>query len=527
MSPDVEVPAAPDLRNGIPSSALPDGATLAGRVGDTSVLLARSGGTVFAVDAECPHRGAPLVDGLVVDGTIRCPWHHAAFDLRTGAPVRPPALQGLGCWRVEERDDRITVGGRITVRRMTPPTHPAARGGTRPVRPSSVVIIGGGAAGSIAAETLRKEGYEGSIALVDAESTAPYDRTTLSKGFLEGTMPRAELALRDAAFFDAHRIRRFTGRAAKAVDPLLATVTLDDGSVLPYGALLLATGAAPERLGAPDPHGRVRYLRSLRDAERLVESASTARTAVIVGASFLGLEAAAALRARGLAVRVVALESIPFARSLGRALGSSIRSLHEAHGVEFHLGTTVRTVEEQTVVLQDGRALDADLVLAAVGVRPRTDLARDAGLAVTRGILVDEYLQTSEPRILAAGDVAYWRDPRRDEYLHAEHWVVAQRQGETAARNILGAAQRFSAIPFFWSQHYDATITYVGHSTDWDHIDVDGSLESRDCTVTYRKQGKVQAVATVFRDRESLLAELAMESELATGVSAVQASRQA
>jgi 3-phenylpropionate/trans-cinnamate dioxygenase ferredoxin reductase subunit len=518
--------SGPDLTKGVSTGELAEGSVLLGHAEGEPVLLTRCEGELLAVGARCPHYGGPLDEGLVVDGTIRCPWHHAAFSLRTGEAVRPPALNGLPCWRVEERDGRAVVTGR----RSEAAESPVGRRGTidRVRAPESVVILGGGAAGAVAAETLRREGYEGPVTVVDAGPSAPYDRPNLSKDYLAGTAPEEWIPLRPPSFYEDEGIELVLGRRATALDARAKRLFLNDGSTRDFGALLIATGAEPVTLDLPGAGSRVHYLRTLADARAIIAAAESARRAVVLGASFIGLEVAASLRARGLEVTVVGPGARPLERVLGAELGDFVRGLHEQRGVAFRLGQRATSIDRSSVTLQSGERLSTDLVVAGIGVRPSTDLADWADLETDRGVVVDEYLETSVPGIYAAGDVARWPDPRTGERIRVEHWVVAQRMGQTAARNILrgpgGSRERFDAVPFFWSQHYDVAIAYVGHAARWDGVDVDGDLAANDGEVTYRSGDRVLAVATVFRDRASLDAEVAMERALRNGSAALAAA---
>lgn len=500
--------SGPDLTQGVAFADLTDGVAFPGHVGDQAALLVRRGQDVLAVAANCTHYGAPLADGIVVDDTIRCPWHHACFSLRTGAALRPPALNGLARWRTEQRD------GQVFVRELLPAEPPSTL--TAPDLPHAVVIIGGGAAGNAAAETLRREGYDGTVTLLSADAAPPYDRPNLSKDYLAGSAPEDWIPLRPLDFYAEQRIGLRLGVQVAAIEAAAKVVRLSDGSTVPYRALLIATGAEPVRLAVPGadlPH--VHLLRTLADSRALIANAATARQCVVIGASFIGLEIAASLRARGLAVRVVGPEARPLERIMGPALGDMVRAIHEEHGVIFHLGATAVAIDPDFVTLSSGERLAADLVAVGIGVRPAIALAEQAGLAIDRGVLVNEFLQTDTPDIFAAGDIARWPDPRSGTRIRVEHWVVAERQGQVAARNMLGRRERFDAVPFFWSRHYDTTIAYVGHAERWDRIDIDGDPAARDCTAIFWQDGKKLAVVTVGRDHDSLRAELAFERETA------------
>jgi NADPH-dependent 2,4-dienoyl-CoA reductase/sulfur reductase-like enzyme/nitrite reductase/ring-hydroxylating ferredoxin subunit len=504
--------SGPDLSQGIAADLLADGDMLAGHVSGEAALLVRHGDEFFAVGATCTHYGAPLSDALLVGETVRCPWHHACFDLRTGDPLRAPALRPLTRWQVERRGDFVVVTSKLESPdpelggAASPPRH------VRRGHPESVVIIGAGAAGSAAAETLRREGFAGRITLVDSDPDAPYDRPNLSKDYLAGTAPEEWIPLRPPDFYRDHGIDLKRGVLAVRIDPGARQVTVSNGSTLSYDALLVATGAEPVHLPTPLYAGRrIHYLRTLADSRAIIAAAEKAQRAVVLGASFIGLEVAASLRARGVEVHVVAPEAHPLERVMGREIGEFLRGLHEERGVAFHMGRTASSIDDKAVTLGSGEILPADLVVAGVGVRLDPELTSHAGLAWGGGLHVDEYLETSATGIFAAGDIAAWPDSRSGERVRVEHWVVAQRQGQTAARNMLGAAERFDAVPFFWSNHYDVSIGYVGHAERWDHADLSGSLAARDATVTFRRGESVLAVATIGRDREGLEAELALE----------------
>ncbi len=348
--------------------------------------------------------------------------------------------------------------------------------------------------------------------MLSSDPAGPVDRPNLSKDYLAGKAPEDWLPLRGEDFYAENEIELRLDTTVGAIEPHAREVVLTNGASLGYDRLLLATGAEPNQVEVPGgnlPH--VYTLRSLADCRAIIARMADARRAVVLGASFIGLEVAASLRERGIEVHVVAPEARPLERILGPELGDFIRALHEEHGVVFHLGKTASGIDAHRVTLADGSRLDADLVIGGLGVRARTVLAERAGLTLDRGIAVDAYLETSAPGIFAAGDIARWPDPHSGEKIRVEHWVVAERQGQVAALNLLGERQAFTAVPFFWSQHYDIPINYVGHAAAWDDIEIEGDIASRDCLLRYRQKGLVKAVASIFRDRESLEAEIAME----------------
>lgn len=497
-------PSGPDLARGVALTEFKDGKLL-GHVGEEDVLMVQADGEIFAIEPACSHYHGPLAEGLVVGDTIRCPWHHACFSLRTGEATRPPALNALAVWEVTRDRDNIVV------RRKRDAPKPSAAHRSAPP-PEKFVIVGGGAAGFSAAETLRREGFAGAVTMLSDDGAMPVDRPNLSKDYLAGNAPEDWLPLRPEDYYRDAGIDLRLNTSVSAIDPKSRSVTLDNGAKLPFDRLLLATGAEPVKLqipGADQPH--VHTLRSVADSRAIITAAGSARRALVIGASFIGLEVAASLRARKIEVHVVAPEERPMQKVLGAEMGDFVRSLHEENGVIFHLKDTVEKLDGSRATLKSRTVIEADLVVVGIGVKPRLALAEHAGLAADRGVSVSEYLETSVAGIFAGGDIARWPDPHSRQTIRVEHWVVAERQGQTAARNMLGRRERFDAVPFFWSQHYDVPINYVGHAENFDDIAIDGSISGRDCLLKYRKGGRVLAVASIYRDLDNLKAELEME----------------
>jgi NADPH-dependent 2,4-dienoyl-CoA reductase/sulfur reductase-like enzyme/nitrite reductase/ring-hydroxylating ferredoxin subunit len=494
----------PNLADGVPLSGIEDGKMLVGHANGEPVLITRRGRELFAVGATCTHYSGPLGEGLLVDGTVRCPWHHACFDLRSGEPLRAPALNPIPCYEV------TIDGGVVRVGKRKPGPKTSAGAGAAPPR---IVIVGAGAAGNAAAEMLRRQGYRGELVMIGGDRDLPVDRPNLSKDYLAGNAPEEWLPLRPNEFYAEQRIGLKLGVHVASLDIAGNRVVLDDGRAESYDKLLLATGAHPVKLDLPGvklPH--VHYLRSLSNSRAIVAAAKTARRAVVIGSSFIGLEVAASLRARKVEVDVVGPDDVPLAKVMGPELGGFIRKVHEEHGVRFHLGTRPKSINAQSVALENGEELPADLVVIGVGVRPAVALAEKAGIATDRGVLVDEYLETSAPGVFAAGDIARWPDPHSGERIRVEHWVVAERLGQTAARNMLGQREKFAAVPFFWTAQYDVGINYAGHAEKWDRIEIDGSFDERNAAVRFIGGGKTLALATIYRDRESLEFERDVEA---------------
>jgi NADPH-dependent 2,4-dienoyl-CoA reductase/sulfur reductase-like enzyme/nitrite reductase/ring-hydroxylating ferredoxin subunit len=501
----------PDLAEGIELADLPEGKPLLAHARGEALVCVRRKDEVFVTGATCTHYGGPLAEGLVVGGTIRCPWHHACFSLETGEAIGAPALSPLSCYSIVRRGTRVSIGEK---------REPPRRALEASSLPKSVVVLGAGAAGAAAVEALRREGYREPIVLVGEE--APVDRPNLSKDYLAGTAPEEWIPLRTPDFYKELGVELVVGDRALRIDPSAQRVVLESGRLIEFGALLLATGARPRRLDVPGAElGHVHVLRTLADSRAIIEAVSGKKRAVVIGTSFIGLEVAASLRHRELDVEVVAPDAIPLARIMGEDLGRFVKSLHEEHGVKFRLGRKPTKISPTAVTLDDGSSLDADVVVTGVGVTPRTELAEAAGLKVDNGIIVDAEFRTSAPSVYAAGDVARYPDSITGKPVRIEHWALAERQGQAAARRILGRGRPFADAPFFWSQHYDVTLSYVGHAAAWDRIETRGSLAKRDFAAAYVKDERIVAVVTVGRDQLSLQAEAAFERQDSAGLARI------
>jgi len=375
-----------------------------------------------------------------------------------------------------------------------------------------IVIIGGGAAGFAAAERLRTLGYDGAVTMLSADDAAPCDRPNLSKDFLAGTAPEDWIPLQGPEFYTERGIDLRLRCDVVEIETGSHQLVTATGECIGYDRLLIATGAEPRVLPIPGfDLPNVFALRSLADARSIVAACGHSKTVALVGAGFIGMEAASALRARGLQVHVIAPDAVPMERVFGRELGEFVTALHRSNGVVFHLRSTVERFDGKTLVLGDGTAFDADIVIVGAGVSPRTALAAAAGIEVDDGIVVDACLQTSVPGHYAAGDVARYRYD--GESVRVEHWVHAQRQGQVAAANLLGAQQAFTDVPFFWTHHYGLDFRYTGHGKGWDEVRTDGALPERDYIARFYRKGRLVAAASVGRD----LANLEIEAALRVG----------
>lgn len=500
--------SGPDFAAGVSVGQIPEHGALAGHVGNDAVLLSRAGDELFAVSGTCTHYGAALASGLFEGETVRCPLHHACFSLRTGAALRAPALDPLDRWRVEVDGEMVFVREKLD--RVEEPSQPT------PTDVERIVIVGGGAAGLACAHELRRLGFAGTITMLSADRDAPCDRPNLSKDFLAGTAPEEWLPLRSADWYRENRVDLRLQTQVRRVNTADRRVHSVEGEIFPFDRLLIATGSEPVELRGRGFDGdNVFTLRSIADARAIAGCAASGSRAVVIGASFIGMEAAAALRQRQIEVAVVSPEHVPFERLFGAEIGRWLQRLHERNGVSFHLGTVAACLDGTTVKLANGKALQADFVLAGIGVRPRTEVAQAAGIPAEQNVPVDQFLETCQPGIFAVGDIAAFPDPVTGEPVRIEHWVTAERQGQVAAANMLGLGRRFDAVPFFWTEQFGVALRYVGHAAGWDQLEIDGDVESGDFIARFYDQGTHRASAAVGRDRVILEDERQFERRIA------------
>ena len=500
-------PSGPDLSAGVKLADFPDTGTIAGHVGEDPVLLSRFDGQFFAVSGKCTHYGAPLASGLLDGEDARCPWHHSCFSLRTGEPLRTPALAPLARYEAVVDGDMVFVRGKAA---QSPSRRSLSGENLR------VVIVGGGGAGLACANELRRLGHSGSIVILSADRDPPYDRPNLSKNYLAGSAPDAWMPLRGPDWYRDLEVELRLDTEVEKIDVSGRSVRSTAGDHVPFDRLLLATGCEPRRL---DERGfdreNVLTLRSFADARAISRWAMPGARAAIIGSGFIAMEAAAALGTRGVDAEIVSPDHEPFVRVFGPEVGGFLRRLHADHGIRFHLGTVPASYDGQTVSLADQTSFKTDFVLLGVGVRPRTQLAEAAGLDVDNGVCVDAFLETSAPSIFAAGDIAAYPDPLTGERVRIEHWVVAERQGQAVAANMLGRRQRFDGIPFFWTMQQGVAVRSVGNSKGWDEVRIDGHVGKDGFMARYFAKDVHLASVSVGCDFESLEEEKRFEQRVA------------
>ncbi|RMH49808.1 MAG: NAD(FAD)-dependent dehydrogenase [Bacteroidetes bacterium] len=491
------------------------------QAGETDILLARIGGRYFATGAHCTHYGAPLAEGVLSGEEVMCPWHHACFNITTGRQTEPPGMDSLPCFEVEVRGDDVLV--HVPEKETGPRVVSMADRDDEDAR--VFVVLGAGAAGAYAVEAMRAAGYAGRIVLIAGEEFPPVDRPNLSKQYLSGEAPEEWIPLRSPAFYEEHGIEVVEGTVTK-VEATTRQLTFADGRVLGYDKLLLCTGGRPRTLSVPgaDLPG-VYTLRSLSDSRAIRDRAARAQKAVVVGASFIGMEAAWSLQHRGLEVTVVASEAVPFETVFGEEVGRVIQQIHETNGVRFRLGTQVQaiagTTQVQAVHLSDGTVLETDLVIVGIGVQPATGYLHGVERAEDGSIVVDDHFQAA-PDLYAAGDIARFPFWRSGDLVRIEHWRTACQQGRLAGYAMAGQPRPYRGIPFFWTAHFGTSIRYVGHAEAWDAQVIQGDCGDASCLVYYVREGVIQAALGIGRDREMAAIHLLMRQDALPPVEAIR-----
>lgn len=473
-------------------------------VEDSEILLARVEDEFFATAAHCTHYGAPLEKGILNGERVVCPWHNACFGIKTGKLEEPPALDGLPRFPVKvEGEDLIVQLPEEIPSQSTPEMakyEPKADMRT-------FVILGAGAAGSAAAETLREAGFKGRVIILTRENILPYDRTAISKKYLQNDSGKDSLVLRSLEFYNEWNIEIYSHKSVTKVEAAKKTITFDDNTTLEYDSLLVATGGKPRNLKVPGADlNNIFTLRQPEDADKIIAAAENAKTAVVVGSSFIGMEAASSLAQRDIEVTVVAPGTVPFEKILGGDIGKTFRKLHESNGVSFRMGTKVKQFEGngkvETALLENGERLNADLVIVGIGVEPVTEFLQGVELnEKDNSVNVDEYLQAAD-NLYVAGDIARFPYAATGEPTRIEHWRLAQQHGRIAARNMIGEKIKFASVPFFWSGQFDVKLRYAGHAEDWDDIIIQGNLEKQEFLAFFVKNNQVLAVAGSQHDKE-------------------------
>ena len=477
-----------------------------------AVLIANVDGEYFAVSPECTHWSGPLDEGMICGHTVMCPWHHACFDLRDGKPTEPPALDGLSSYST-------TLEGGDLVVDLTPKETDSPK--VTAEKDLLMVIVGGGAAGQAAAEELRHQGFDGQITIISEASAVPVDRPNLSKDYLAGHADPDWIPLRSPDWYSENAVEIRLNTAVTKVDTAQNRLELSNGETLNYHKLLLATGGKPRKLDITGHElSGVFTLREWKDADAIMEACASARKAVVIGSSFIGMEVAAALAGgHELEVTVISPDTVPFERTLGKDIGQMFQAEHESHNVCFRLEDKVTEFVGHDgklthVILKDGEKIPADLAVVGIGVQPNTTFLQDSGLDIGKdgSILTSQYLQSSHPDIFAAGDIARWQDGN-GESQRIEHWRVALQHGKTAARNMLGKLEStLDNVPFFWTTQWDISLAYVGHATVWDEIIYQhGNPSEKTFVGYYLKEGKLQAAVGVNRDDDLLALDFALQ----------------
>mmetsp|Transcript_18743 Transcript_18743/g.28771 ORF Transcript_18743/g.28771 Transcript_18743/m.28771 type:complete len:493 (-) Transcript_18743:166-1644(-) len=472
------------------------------------VLVAKFKGEVYAIGAYCSHFGAPLAKGVLFDDKVMCPYHAAGFSVKTGALEFAPGRDGVPSYPVTQKDGKYFV----TVPKKMEKKQIAKMAKRDPENKTKMVIIGGGAAGLNCAETLRQSDFTGEIVVLSEEKALPYDRTLLSKQLAKGNA--SKWSLRESGFLDSYDIDYHLGYKAVGIDKASQQVQLADGSTVSYDKLLIATGGRAFKPPTPGIDlDNVFLLRTSEDQANIKKAAANAKNIVVVGAGFIGSETVANLQKTYSGKKNVHMvcDAVPMEKYFGYDVGAMFLHEHDKNGAKVYVNHDLTKIKYDgegkvnKVVLESGYEIPADLVIVGAGIAPNVELAESAGLTMeARGVKTNPFLQTSDPNIFAAGDIASFPNWHTGSTTRIEHWIAAQDQGSYAAFNMLGKMVPYGNIPFFWTNHYGKGMQYCGHATEWDSIHIDGVPRDNKFLAYYIKNDKVLAIAGQGRNNELL-----------------------
>lgn len=495
-------------------SDLKEGSMKQLKAGELEILLVHVDGKFHAVGAHCTHYGAPLEKGALCGHHVICPWHHAWFDITNGNLIEPPALDALPHYEVKINGNDVQVK---LPENDSPNRVPQMVSSDLTADKRVFVIIGGGASGYAAAQTMREDGFKGRIKMITPETRTPYDRPNLSKDYLAGDAQPEWMPLRPDDFFKKHDIELLMEKTVKRVNHSAKEVILNDGEKISYDKLLVATGGRPRELKVPGSDLKnIFVLRSFAQADKNIANVEGAKNVVVIGASFIGMETAASLQSRGLQVTVVAPGNLPFEKTMGPEIGKYFKNLHEKNGVRFKLGSEAKSFEGigkvEAVVLENDEKIEADLVIVGIGVIPITDFLTDFEKEKDGGVKVDEHLQLTED-LYVTGDIAHILNPRTRERYRIEHWRYALQQGRAAGHNMAGKKVDFTAVPFFWTAHFGISLRYLGHAKGWDEIVYEGDPAQPPFLAFFTKNDRITAIAGIERDTDMAYLEQLMKDD--------------
>ena len=493
------------MKKELPSeiNTLSDGEMKSYEFGDHHILIIRKEKEFHAVGAHCTHYHAPLEEGLLHGDRLICPWHHACFDIKTGHVNEPPAFDHLPVYEITQEDDRYFVD---LPDEPVSSVNPLQGNTIVPASEEVYLILGAGAAGFYAVQTLRAEGFNGKVIMVTREDKPPYDRPNLSKDYLSGDLPPEWMPLRPEEFYTDNQIDLLYGKEIERVDLAAQTVFFSSTDFIKYNKLLIATGGKPRQMDVPGNELKgVHKLRSNEHADQLIDQLGENNKVTVIGTGFIGMEASLSLAQRGAKVKVVTPEEVPFSKVLGEKIAAIFQKQHQDSGVEFISG---RKVVEfggadrlEKVILDNGDEIETDLALIAIGIVPVTDFIDGLKKESDGSLSVDEYFRCAD-NVYAAGDVATFPDRWMNNSVRIEHWRTAQQQGRNAALNMMGKNIPYLSVPFFWTKQGDLSLGYVGHAPDWDEIIYDGEPVSKEFIAYFIKDGKILAAAANYRDPE-------------------------